>query len=196
MTVRNITMWPNKILATSTAPIPEAAIDSHPVQSIIEDLIDTCSTVGGFGLAAPQIGKGLRAAVINLDNVLPDKEDGQGSMGWLIMLNPVISNEKGESKMEEGCLSMPRQSAFVPRAESLTLEYTDRDGNQHTLEAEGLLATVIAHEMDHLDGKVFADRLSRFQRTRLRERMMKLKKKLQKVGYASLPVPGAVVESV
>lgn len=191
MTIRNITMWPNKILSTSTDLIPDAAIDTPPIQEIVEDLIDTCTTVGGFGLAAPQIGISARVAVINLDAAIP-AEDGQGEMGWLVMLNPKIINEQGEQKMEEGCLSVPRQSAFVPRAESLTLEYTDRESNQHTLDAEGLLATVIAHEVDHLDGKIYADRLSRFQRTRMKERMRKIKSKLKKAGWSFLPVPGAV----
>ena len=191
MTIRNITMWPSKILTTSTAVIPAAAIDTLPVQEAVTDLLDTCATVGGFGLAAPQIGKGLRVAVIDLDAILPN-DDGQGSMGWLIMLNPQITNEQGESKLQEGCLSIPKQSAFVPRAENLTLEYTDREGNQHTLEAKGLLATVIAHEVDHLNGVSFPERLSRFQRTRMKDRMRKLKKKLKKAGWAFLPVPGAV----
>jgi peptide deformylase len=133
------------------------------IYRLIEQMIDTMYHDLGIGLAAPQVGISLRIIVV---------DDEQGS-GPVALINPVITASRGEVVGEEGCLSLPGIFADVVRAESVSVEALDREGRRQRLEAQGLLARVIQHEIDHLDGMLFIDRLDKAQRDRIKRKIKK-----------------------
>ncbi len=135
-------------------------------------MIDT----NGIGLAAIQVDYPIRALVLNL----PDEEGEQHPENLLEIINPVLTRKDGETTYQEGCLSVPKFYEDVKRSDSVTINYQDRHGNTKTLDAEGLLAIAIQHEMDHLEGILFIDRLSYSRRKKFEKeykRMQKEKKK-------------------
>ena len=119
------------------------------IQTLIDDMIETMYKYNGVGLSAVQVGVLKRVVVIDI-------EDGEGAR---VFINPKITQTKGEHEVEEGCLSFPNQYAKVVRPKELTVEALDRDGKKFTLKAKDLLAQAIAHEVDHLEGVVFTDRM-------------------------------------
>ena len=127
----------------------EVEIIDDRLQLLIDDMIDTMHEYNGVGLAAVQVGVLKRLLVIDLydDN------------GPIAMINPVILKEKGEQEVEEGCLSFPNQFAKIIRPAEVTVEYTDRTGKRVKLKAKELLAQAISHEVDHLDGELFIDKI-------------------------------------
>lgn len=127
----------------------EVEIIDDRLQLLIDDMIDTMHEYNGVGLAAVQVGVLKRLLVIDLydDN------------GPIVMINPVILKEKGEQEVEEGCLSFPNQFAKIIRPAEVTVEYTDRTGKRVKLKAKELLAQAISHEVDHLDGELFIDKI-------------------------------------
>ena len=127
----------------------EVEIIDEKLQVLIDDMIDTMHEYNGVGLAAVQVGILKRLLVIDL-------YDEQGP---IVMINPVILKEKGEQECEEGCLSFPNQFAKVIRPKEVTVEYTDREGKRIKLKAKELLAQAISHEVDHLNGEVFIDKI-------------------------------------
>jgi peptide deformylase len=142
----------------------EALRDVTPdIRRLAADMIDTMYDEAGLGLAAPQIGVALRLIVIG-------DERGRDPRA---LLNPVITEQGGEVTAEEGCLSIPGIFAEVPRAEWVTIEATDLDGAPVTVRARGLLARAYQHELDHLDGVLFIDRLDPATRDRIKRRIKK-----------------------
>ncbi|KRA23053.1 peptide deformylase [Microbacterium sp. Root61] len=145
MPVRPIRLFGDPVLRATSAPIDE--IDDG-VRALVRDLVDTVELPGRAGVAAPQIGVGLRAFSYNID----------GDIGYI--LNPVLTEVSGEPEpVGEGCLSVPglwHDAIRYPRAKVVG---TDLDGNEIVLEGEGLLAQALQHETDHLDGKLYLDRL-------------------------------------
>lgn len=131
------------------------------VRTFIDDLFESMDAAKGIGLAANQVGVARRVAVV----------DTQGTR--LAMVNPVIVSAEGKSKGEEGCLSIPDLYADVTRPDRIVLEALDREGAKYRLEAEGLLARAIQHEIDHLDGILFVDYLSPLKRKLLVTRWKK-----------------------
>ncbi|WP_297441541.1 peptide deformylase [Sulfurimonas sp.] len=130
----------------------------------------------GIGLAAIQVNHPIRALVLNL----PDEEGEQHPENLLEIINPVLTRKEGETTYQEGCLSVPKFYEDVKRSDSVTINYQDRHGNTKTLDADGLLAIAIQHEMDHLEGILFIDRLSYSRRKKFEKeykRMQKEKKK-------------------
>ncbi len=127
----------------------EVEIIDEKLQVLIDDMIDTMHEYNGVGLAAVQVGILKRLLVIDL-------YDDQGPIA---MINPVIVKEKGEQECEEGCLSFPNQFAKIIRPAEVTVEYTDRQGKRIKLKAKELLAQAISHEVDHLNGEVFIDKI-------------------------------------
>ena len=119
------------------------------IQILIDDMIETMHKYNGVGLAAVQVGILKRVVVIDLydDN------------GPIVLINPVILKTKGEHEVDEGCLSFPNQFAKVMRPEEVIAEYTDRDGKRKKIKAKDLLAQAISHEVDHLEGEVFIDKI-------------------------------------
>lgn len=146
MATRNLRYEGDEILTKKSR---EVEVIDDKLQVLIDDMIDTMHKYNGVGLAAVQVGVLKRVLVIDLydDN------------GPIVMINPVILKTKGEHEVDEGCLSFPNKFAKVLRPEEVTAEYTDRDGKRIKIKAKDLLAQAICHEIDHLDGEVFVDKI-------------------------------------
>jgi len=133
------------------------------IRRLVDDMVDTMYDEVGIGLAAPQVGVSLRLMVVG-------DEEGRGVQA---LVNPVITERGGEVKAEEGCLSLPGIFASVTRAEWVTLEAQDLEGRPVSITARGLRARVFQHEIDHLDGVLFIDRLEPVVRDRVKRRIKK-----------------------
>ena len=146
MAIRNLRYQGDEILKKKSREVEQ--IDDK-LQELIDDMIDTMHKYNGVGLAAVQVGVLKRVVVIDLydDN------------GPIVMINPVIIKTKGEQEVEEGCLSFPNEFAKVVRPAEVVAEYTDREGNRMRVKAKELLAQAISHELDHLEGELFIDKI-------------------------------------
>ena len=149
MAIRNLRYEGEEILKKKSREVPEEDILSEKIQILIDDMIETMHKYNGVGLAAVQVGVLKRVIVIDLYD---DK-------GPIVLINPVIIKTKGEQEVEEGCLSFPNQFAKVIRPAEVTAEYTDREGKRMRVKAKELLAQAIAHEVDHLNGELFIDKI-------------------------------------
>ena len=146
------------------------------LKKTIEEMIIECPKANGIGLAAPQIGISKRFFVVTL----PELEDDEGNKrpGLTdVFVNPEITEKKGSIKMEEGCLSVPGIYEIVERPEEITVSYTDINGEKKTLDADGMLARVILHEYDHLDGILFISKIPQIKKDLIRKRLRNMKKK-------------------
>ncbi|NOR44606.1 MAG: peptide deformylase [Candidatus Delongbacteria bacterium] len=146
------------------------------LKKIIEEMIIECPKANGIGLAAPQIGMSKRFFVVTM----LDHENEQGDMvkGFKeAFINPEITEKKGSIKMEEGCLSVPGIYEIVERPEEITINYTDINGVNKTLDADGMLARVILHEYDHLDGILFISKIPQMKKDLIRKKLRNMKKK-------------------
>ena len=146
MEIRNLRLEGEKKKKKKSREVEE--IDEK-IQILIDDMIETMHKYNGVGLAAVQVGILKRVVVIDLYD---DK-------GPIVLINPVIIKEKGEQEVEEGCLSFPNQFAKIDRPAEIVAEYTDRDGKRMRVKAKELLAQAISHEVDHLNGEVFIDKI-------------------------------------
>lgn len=146
MAIRNLRLEGDEILKKKSR---EVEVMDEKLQVLIDDMIETMHKYNGVGLAAVQVGVLKRVVVIDLydDN------------GPIVLINPVIIKTKGEQEVEEGCLSFPNQFAKVRRPEEVVAEYTDREGKRMRVKAKELLAQAISHEVDHLNGEVFMDKI-------------------------------------
>ena len=155
MTVKTILTEPNKILRQVSLPVEKIGKEE---QVLMDDMLETMYMAKGIGLAAIQVGVPKRIIVMDIGNRDKDKEP-------MYFVNPIIKNKNSEhSTYEEGCLSVPNQFAEVNRPSSCEVEYLDYNGNKKILKASGLLATCIQHEMDHLEGILFIDYLSKLKK--------------------------------
>lgn len=155
MAVKEIVTYPDPILKQVCAPVQ--AIDDE-VKKLIEDLVDTMHAgPGSVGVAAPQIGVSMRVCVIDVSKNRHGKENNHG---LLLMINPEIVAKSGAAVMREGCMSVPDYTGDVERATELTLRFTEPDGHVREFDASGFEAVAIQHEMDHLDGYLFLDRIA------------------------------------
>ena len=139
------------------------------LDQLIGDMIDTMYAAPGIGLAAPQVGVPLRVFVV-------DVSAGRTRHELVVMVNPVFVERDGMQLEEEGCLSAPGFTATVVRPARAVVRGLDRDGNEHTIEGTGLLARAFEHEMDHLDGRLFVDRLRGIRRDLIVRKIQKLKR--------------------
>lgn len=162
MALLDILHFPDPRLRKVSKPVDK--VDAA-VNKLVDDMLETMYDAPGIGLAAPQINVHQRVVTIDVS----EKRDSP-----VFLINPVIVATEGTEEMEEGCLSVPDQFAAVTRAEGVAIEYLDRDGKKRTLEADGLLAVCLQHEIDHLDGKLFVDYLSPLKRARIRKKLEKL----------------------
>ena len=153
--------FPDPRLRTRASPVE---IFDDELRTLVDDMFETMYAAPGIGLAATQVDVHKRLLVAD---VSPDKTEPH------VLINPQIIEKDGEAITEEGCLSVPGYYEEVIRAEHIRVRFLDRDGNEAELEAEGLLAVCIQHEMDHLDGKLFVDYLSEAKRQRIRKRLQK-----------------------
>jgi peptide deformylase len=163
--VREILIWPDHRLSEQASEVK--AVDDG-VRAIVADMFDTMYQANGVGLAAPQIG--LSQRIVTIDTT--PKQDG---VRPLALINPVIVKSEGEVVWEEGCLSIPGEAEEVTRFERVTVKALDRDGKEIEVEGTGLLAIALQHEIDHLDGTVFVDRVSTLKRGLIKRRMKRLK---------------------
>ncbi len=164
-----IVVYPDKRLKTVSEPVTEFDADLH---AFLDDMYDTMLQSNGIGLAAIQVAKAQRILIL----CIPDEEGEQHPEDLLEIINPVISNEQGTIVYQEGCLSVPSFYEDIERYEKITLDYQDRHGNPHQLEAEGLLSVAIQHELDHLNGKLFIEKLSYMRRKKFEKEYKKLQK--------------------
>jgi peptide deformylase len=146
MAIRNLRLEGDEILKKKSR---EVEVIDEKMQILIDDMIETMHKYNGVGLAAVQIGVLKRVIVIDLYD---DK-------GPITLINPIILKTKGEHEVDEGCLSFPNQFAKVMRPEEVVAEYTNRDGKRMKVKAKELLAQAICHEVDHLNGEVFIDKI-------------------------------------
>lgn len=164
MAVLDIVFYPDERLKTPCKPVAEV---NDEIRKLVDDMIDTMYDAPGVGLAAPQIGQLLRITVMDCSDPEADEEPN-----LKILINPEIIKKEGSIVWEEGCLSIPGVYEKVKRANKVTVRALDRDGNSYDMEGEGLLAVCIQHELDHLNGVLFLDHLSRLKR-RIAERTYK-----------------------
>ena len=161
MALLPILRYPDERLRTVAKPI--AQIDDG-IRRLAADMAETMYAAPGIGLAATQVDAHVQLVVIDVS---------EDRSGLLTLVNPRITASGGDQIGEEGCLSVPGVYDEVDRAAWVTLEYVDLDGKLRTLDAEGLLAVCIQHELDHLAGKVFVDYLSRLKQTRIKAKLAK-----------------------
>lgn len=162
MAVLPILRFPDERLRTKAKPVK--TIDST-IQQIVDDMVETMYAEEGIGLAATQVNIHQRIVVIDVSETRDQ---------LFVLINPEIIEKSGETGIEEGCLSVPEHRALIPRAEFVTLRAHDRNGKEYTIEADGLLAICIQHELDHLEGKLFIDYLSPLKRQLIRQKLEKL----------------------
>jgi len=179
--IREIVVYPDKRLKLISKEV--TAFDTT-LHNLLDDMYDTMRSKNGVGLAAIQIGTALRALIIN---VPLDDQDGenygedhaandQPKENTLEMINPVVIEKEGTEKFQEGCLSIPGVYEDVERAKHVKVEYYDRHGEKQSIEDDGFLAVAMQHEMDHLDGKVFIEKLSFLKRKKFEKEWAKRQK--------------------
>ncbi|BCX89760.1 peptide deformylase [Methylomarinovum tepidoasis] len=156
--------FPDERLRKKATPV--AAVDDR-IRRLVDDMFETMYAAPGVGLAATQVNVHKRVIVIDVSE---DKDRP------LCLINPEILERDGACEQEEGCLSVPGIFEKVHRAERIKVKALDREGNPFELEADGLLAVCIQHEIDHLDGKLFVDYLSPLKRQRIRKKLIKAKR--------------------
>ena len=159
--LRNILHYPDPRLRKIAASV---VVFDKKISTLTEDLFETMYHSSGIGLAATQIDVHLRVIVVDVSR---DKSSPR------CLINPVIQSKTGVVESKEGCLSVPETVDFVDRAENISVTAQAENGSEFTLEAEGLLAICIQHEIDHLDGKLFVDYLSALKQSRLKKRIQK-----------------------
>lgn len=159
---RDIVIWPNKVLTTPAKPVTDFGPE---LGKLLEEMTGSMAEAEGIGIAATQVGVSLRCAWVG-------REDGT----FFEVINPQILEKSGPVVLDEGCLSVPDQFEKTPRFHKVKVKYQDQRGAWHELEAEGRLAHVLQHEIDHLDGHVFVEHLSSLKRGIILEKMKKLQK--------------------
>ena len=164
MALLDILTFPDERLRTKATKIDNFNDD---LNHFIDDMFETMYDAPGIGLAATQVNFHKQLVVIDVSE---DKSEAY------CFINPIITHKEGEEICQEGCLSVPEFYADVSRAENIKVTALDRDGKEFELEADGLLAVCIQHELDHLNGKLFVDYLSPLKQKRLRKKMEKLAK--------------------
>ena len=166
MSIQTILTEPNKLLRQISKPVENVGDEER---RLMDDMLDTMYAAPGIGLAAIQIGVPKRIIVMDISRDEDKKEPRY-------FVNPVIKNKNNQtSKYEEGCLSVPDQFAEIERPNECEIEYLDYNGKKQLLKADGLLATCIQHEMDHLEGVLFIDYLSKLKKSMIIKKLSKIK---------------------
>jgi peptide deformylase len=161
MAVLPLLHYPDPRLHTVATPVRQV---DDTIRRLIDDMAETMYTAPGIGLAATQVDVHKRVILVDIS----EKGDQ-----LLTLINPVLLSKDGEAEREEGCLSVPGIYDKVTRADHIVVEALDRRGERFTMEAEGLLATCIQHEMDHLEGRVFVEYLSQLKQNRIKTKLRK-----------------------
>ena len=172
MTVRKILTEPDPILRQKSQPVDKV---DDLTRKLMDDMLETMYLAPGIGLAAIQIGVPKRIIVLDISKD-PEKKEP------MYFVNPVIvSTSKNNITYEEGCLSVPGQFAEIDRSDRCHIKYLDYNGNLKELKSEGLLATCIQHEIDHLEGILFIDYLSNLKKSMIIKKLSKQKKELERI---------------
>ena len=180
MAIRKIRIWPDPALSEVAAPVQSVDDD---IRTLITDMFETMYEANGVGLAATQIAVPLRLLIIDLDptSEAPNNEEVAEELeAWSFkgaqeFINPEIIEQEGTIIWDEGCLSVPGYTDKIKRSEQITVKALNRQGEEFTLTCSGLYAVAIQHEMDHLEGKVFVEYLSRLKRDVVKRKMNRLK---------------------
>ncbi len=172
MTIRRILTEPDPILRQKSQPVEKV---DDVIRKLMDDMLEIMYSVPGIGLAAIQVGVPKRIIVLDVSKD-PEKKES------MYFVNPeIISTSKNNVTYEEGCLSVPGQFAEIDRPDSCLIKYLDYNGNSKELKTEGLLATCIQHEIDHLEGILFIDYLSKLKRSMITKKLSKQKKELERI---------------
>lgn len=164
MAILQIVKYPDPLLKNVALPVRNITAE---VRTLVEDMVDTMYAAPGVGLAAPQVGVSQRIIVLDVDVENPREN-------LIKLVNPEIRHAEGEVVWEEGCLSVVDFTAEVKRAERVQVVGLNEDGEEVKIDAEDLLAVALQHEIDHLDGKLFIDRISRLKRELYTRRIKKM----------------------
>ncbi len=184
MTLREIIKIPDAKLRELSKPVEQV---NNDILKLLDDMAETMYDAPGIGLAAIQIGEPVRVLVVDCEQRSKNEEEGnepdrdeapkEEERNPIFLINPeIVSVSEMPSTYEEGCLSIPDYYADVDRPASCVVEYLDRSGTKQVLEAEGLLSTCLQHEIDHLDGKLFIDLISKLKRDMVIKKFTKLAK--------------------
>jgi len=171
-----------KIVEYPDKKLREKSFEVEKFDNNLHELLDAMYPImmnsNGIGLAAIQVSVAKRVLLLNI----PDEEDQQSVENLLEIINPIITNKSGQTTYQEGCLSVPSFYEDIDRFEKITVNFQDRDGNTKTLEASGLLSIALQHEIDHLNGILFIDKLSYARRKKFEKEYKKMlkEKKLSK----------------
>ena len=172
MAIKEILVEPNKILRQKSLKVDKVDED---LQKLMDDMLETMYAAPGIGLAAIQVGVPKRVIVLDLSS-------RDEKIAPMYFVNPEIVNKSEiNSTYEEGCLSVPGQFAEIDRPEKCHIKYLDYYGQPKEIQAEGMLATCIQHEMDHLEGVLFIDYLSKLKKTMIVKKLSKQKKALERI---------------
>ena len=172
MALRQILTEPNKILREKSSLVEK--VDGG-IQKLMDDMLDTMYAAPGIGLAAIQVGVPKRIIVLDINYK-------EGQKNPMYFINPeIINKSKNNSIYEEGCLSVPGQFAEIERPDKCYVKYLDYHGQPKEIKAEGMLATCIQHEMDHLEGILFIDYLSKLKKTMIIKKLSKQKKAIERI---------------
>ena len=172
MALRQILTEPNKILREKSLSVENVDKD---VQILMDDMLETMYAAPGIGLAAIQVGIPKRVIVLDI-------EQKEGQKNPICLVNPeIIKKSKNNSTYEEGCLSVPGQFAEIDRPDKCHVKYLDYYGEKKEIKAEGMLATCIQHEIDHLEGILFIDYLSKLKKTMIIKKLSKQKKAIERI---------------
>jgi len=172
MTLRQILTEPNEILRKKSLPVDNVDKD---LQILMDDMLETMYAAPGIGLAAIQVGIPKRIIVLDIGQK-------EGNKKPFFLVNPeIIQKSKNLLTYEEGCLSVPGQFAEIDRPDKCHVKYLDYHGEKKEINAEGMLATCIQHEMDHLEGILFIDYLSKLKKTMIIKKLSKQKKALERI---------------
>ena len=171
MAIRTILTAPDPRLKKKSKPV--AAVDAEARQ-LMDDMLETMYEAPGIGLAAPQIGVLKRVIVLDIDRE-------ELKTGPIVMANPeIIEASDEDATYEEGCLSVPEHYSDVVRPAKVTVRYLDREGETREMACEGLLATCVQHEIDHLDGILFIDHISSLKRNMILRKLLKARKEAER----------------
>jgi peptide deformylase len=156
-----INTYSDPVLGLKAKPLK--GVDST-IRELIEEMFDTMYKAPGIGLAAPQVGNSLRLVVVDISSI-----ESYADFKPMVVINPRILSMRGRNSMEEGCLSLPGVAGDVIRPSAITLHYRDEKFEEHTEDFSGMMARVLQHEIDHLDGTLFIDRMDKRDRRKIQK---------------------------
>lgn len=187
MSILPIYVYDHAILKNKAIAVDQM---NDEIRTFIEDMKQTMNKAEGIGLAANQVGSPLSITVIDISPV-----EGYESIKPMILINPTITYYSDEeTDYEEGCLSLPNLRELVIRPEAIQVSFMDEEEKMHTMQADGLLARVMQHEIDHLNGIYFTDRLSQLKRTLIQSKLRRISKGESKADYDIVLPDGSIIE--